>query len=325
MATPLFSEHATHVRPAILVVDDEPAITRSLARSLRDRFTVFTANTAASALEIMAKEEITVILTDQRMPELSGVQLLERARDLRPAALGILISGYTDAAALVDALNLGNVRGFLPKPWDVHQLRRQLDQVLRIYQAGFQEAQQEQSNDDEQVARAQAQVTELRTALEQLNQAHATLLFDRWERALRDARQGPERIPVPERFAAGPHPHEPPLSQAAPETFAGLVAAYADILDLAVAERHQQHSYAIADQVRALGERLGTLWAGPRDLTEIHAAALHCRTTTATAAQMTTYADEGRLVLSELMGDLLIFYRGWLAADMLRQEELESM
>lgn len=316
MVTSFFSEHTTPTRPAILVVDDEPAITRSLARSLRDRFTVFTANNASNALEIIAKEEITVILTDQRMPDLSGVQLLERARDLRPAALGILISGYTDAAALVDALNLGNVRGFLPKPWDVHQLRRQLDQVLRAYQAGFQEAQQH-GKDDSALARAQNQVNELRAALDQLNHAHATLLFERWERALRDARQGPDRLPLPERFNAGPHPQEPPLSQAAPETFAGLVVAYAAILDLAVADAQQP---AVSDQIRALGERLGTLWASPRDLTEIHAVALHSRTTSATAAQVTAYADEGRLVLSELMGDLLIFYRGWLAADIARQE-----
>jgi response regulator RpfG family c-di-GMP phosphodiesterase len=318
MATPHFGARSDQSRPAILVVDDEPAITRTLARSLRDRFQVFTANTADVALDVIAREEIAVILTDQRMPDLSGVQLLERARDLRPTALGILISGYTDASALVDALNLGNVRGFLPKPWDVHQLRRQLDQVLRTYQAGFQEAQAYGDNDDA-LTRARSQVNDLREALDQLNHAHTALLFERWERALRDARQGPERTPLPDGFTAGPPPSEPPLAQAAPETFSGLVAAYAEILDLAVTQRHQRVEIATADQVRSLGERLGTLWAGPRDLTEIHAVALHSRTTDAPAALVKAYADEGRLILAELMGDLLIFYRGWLAADLVRQ------
>lgn len=80
---------------------------------------------------MIAQVEIAVILTDQRMPGLTGVQLLERARQIRPDALGILISGYSDLNVLVEALNLGTVRGYLHKPWDLAELRRRLREAAR--------------------------------------------------------------------------------------------------------------------------------------------------------------------------------------------------
>ncbi|NTU79725.1 MAG: response regulator, partial [Chloroflexales bacterium] len=284
MATPMPGERVDQPRPAILVVDDEPAVTRTIARSLRDRFTVFTANTADVALNLIAREPIALILTDQRMPDMSGVQLLERARDLRPEALGILISGYTDASALVDALNLGNVRGFLPKPWDIHQLRRQIDQALRAYQSGLEDAQASLSTGGT-VTRAQSQLAELRQALDQLNGGHFGALFEQWDRAQRDERYGPSRPHVPSTFFAGPPAGAPPISERALETFVGLVASYAEILDQAVEQRHSRVEMRRSEHSRALGERLGTLWAGPRDIVEIHTAALRGRLADAPAGR----------------------------------------
>ncbi len=312
MTTPSPAEQSEQPRPAILVVDDEPHVTRSLARILRDRFTVFTANTAEAALEIVARERIAVILTDQRMPDISGVQLLERARDLRPDALGILISGYTDVAALVDALNLGNVRGFLPKPWDIHQLRRQIDQTVRDYQAGFLERDLLRKTADA-VTQTQAQVDELRQAVEELAPGQGAPLFAEWERTSAQPRTelaGAFAHP----FYSGPQQANTPLSQHAPEVFAELVTAYTDLVNRTVEKRFYEGPSKVAEEMRTFSERLGTLWAGPRDVVEVHTNALKRCITNASDIRQSVYIEEARLLLPELMGDLILFYRTWLAA-----------
>jgi response regulator RpfG family c-di-GMP phosphodiesterase len=120
---------------AILVVDDEEGITQTLSRGLGDLFTVFTASSGEEALAIVAREPIAVILTDQRMPGLSGVQLLEQAKRIRPTALGMLSSGYFDQQALDAALDLGTVRGYLHKPWRLEEVRRRVAEVVRHYHA----------------------------------------------------------------------------------------------------------------------------------------------------------------------------------------------
>jgi PAS domain S-box-containing protein len=119
----------------LLLVDDDASIIEMLRRALNDEFTIFTANSGTVALEILAHEEIAVILVDQRMPGMTGVQLLEQARHIRPAALGILCSGYFDNTALSEALNLGTVRGFISKPWELGELRRRVNEVVRQYRA----------------------------------------------------------------------------------------------------------------------------------------------------------------------------------------------
>ncbi|HEU5097574.1 MAG TPA: response regulator [Roseiflexaceae bacterium] len=118
---------------AVLVVDDHHDIAQAMSRSLSDIFNVFTANSGAEALEIIEREEIALIVTDQRMPDLTGVEVLERAKRIRPAALGLLCSAYFDREALADALNLGTVRGFIHKPWRLEDLRRRVGEVMQQY------------------------------------------------------------------------------------------------------------------------------------------------------------------------------------------------
>jgi putative nucleotidyltransferase with HDIG domain len=120
---------------AVLVVDDEESIVESLRRALNDSYTIYTATSGEAALEILAREQIAVIVTDQRMPGLTGVQLLERAKQISPATSGLLCSGYFDGVALSDALNLGIVRGFIAKPWKIAELRRRVDEVVQHYRA----------------------------------------------------------------------------------------------------------------------------------------------------------------------------------------------
>jgi PAS domain S-box-containing protein len=122
-----------NAQPKVLVVDDDESITHALARGLGDLFTVFTANSGDAALALLEREEIAVILTDQRMPGMTGVELLQQARQIRPLTLGILSSAYIDQNAQAHALELDTVRAYLPKPWSLIELRRQVREVAQQY------------------------------------------------------------------------------------------------------------------------------------------------------------------------------------------------
>ncbi|KAB8145521.1 response regulator [Chloroflexia bacterium SDU3-3] len=125
----------TEQRLSILIVDDEEHIATTAHRLLNDQFIVFSTTSPDEALDILAREPIAIILSDQRMPQMTGVQLLERARHLRPTTLGILSSAYFDNDALTEAINLGNVRGYIQKPWNAIELRRRVNEVAQIYRA----------------------------------------------------------------------------------------------------------------------------------------------------------------------------------------------
>lgn len=118
-----------------LIIDDEPAITQSLRRSLRENFEVFTANTVTQAMEILLQHEIAVIITDQRMPDMQGIDFLQSVCMVQPNNLSILISGYSDVQALVAALNISTVREFIPKPWDNQVLLEKVDAAAKEYRA----------------------------------------------------------------------------------------------------------------------------------------------------------------------------------------------
>lgn len=101
----------------ILVVDDEPANTRMLERVFRNHFDVITAQSGAEGMELLTVHDIALIVSDQRMPGMSGVEFLKRSAELRPNCVRIILTGYTDSADLVDALNSNVVYKYVTKPW----------------------------------------------------------------------------------------------------------------------------------------------------------------------------------------------------------------
>src|SRR6059058_4375458 len=106
----------------ILVVDDEPEILFSLRALLRRDFEVHTAEGGAQALDVLRQHPVHVIMTDQRMPEMTGTELLTRARGGNPEAIRIIFTGYADLKAVVDAVNRGEIYRYLTKPWDADAL-----------------------------------------------------------------------------------------------------------------------------------------------------------------------------------------------------------
>ncbi len=109
-------------KPLILIVDDEPQILDALEDLLEDDFKVITACKGEEALAYLGKEDISVVLSDQRMPGLSGDELLKEAR-LRSHATRVLVTGYTDISALIKAVNNGQIYAYVSKPWKALEMK----------------------------------------------------------------------------------------------------------------------------------------------------------------------------------------------------------
>jgi DNA-binding NtrC family response regulator len=121
------------IKHPVLLVDDEPEILFSLRGLLRMEFDLYTAESGAEALEILHQHPVHVIMTDQRMPQMTGVELLRRAHGECPEAIRIVFTGYADIKAVIDAINQGQVYRYLTKPWDPDELVMLLHQACDQY------------------------------------------------------------------------------------------------------------------------------------------------------------------------------------------------
>jgi signal transduction histidine kinase len=108
---------------SILVVDDEPDVVRSVKDLLRLDYKVFTATSPEEGMKILEEHPIDVIMTDQRMPEMTGVEFLKRVRGPHPDATRLLFTGYADISAVIAAINQGSVYRYIAKPWDPDELQ----------------------------------------------------------------------------------------------------------------------------------------------------------------------------------------------------------
>jgi two-component system response regulator HupR/HoxA len=106
----------------VLVVDDEPRVLDALEAVLAAEFRVLRAGGGEAALDVLRSQEVAVILTDYRMPGMTGVELLRHSQDLAPDALRIVLTAYTDVESLMDAVNTGHIYHFVSKPWDPNEL-----------------------------------------------------------------------------------------------------------------------------------------------------------------------------------------------------------
>jgi YesN/AraC family two-component response regulator len=122
----------------ILLVDDEPEILYSLKGLLRREFELYTAESGKEALEILKRHAIHVIMTDQRMPEMTGVQLMRRVKNEYPEAIRIVFTGYADIKAVIEAINNGGLYRYITKPWDPDELIEMLHEAAARYDEIFQ-------------------------------------------------------------------------------------------------------------------------------------------------------------------------------------------
>jgi signal transduction histidine kinase len=120
-------------RHTILVVDDEPDVVKSVKDLLRLDYKVLGATRASEAVEILRGEEVHLVMTDQRMPEMTGVQFLSKVRGDYPEAIRLLFTGYADIRAVIDAINQGNVYRYITKPWDPDELQSVIREACERY------------------------------------------------------------------------------------------------------------------------------------------------------------------------------------------------
>ncbi len=148
---------------ALLLVDDEPNIISALKRSLRrDGYSIFTANSAAEGLSLLAEHEIGVIVSDQRMPQMTGVDFLRKVKELYPKTLRLVLSGYTDLESVTSAINEGAIFRFMTKPWDDEQIRNNIRESFE-----HQELEQQNQRLTEELQRANETLSILNQNLEQ--------------------------------------------------------------------------------------------------------------------------------------------------------------
>jgi DNA-binding NtrC family response regulator len=117
----------------IMVVDDEPANTRLLERLFRSDYEVVTAGSGTEALRLLEQHDVALIITDQRMPDMTGIEVLKRTTGLRPHMVRIILTGYTDVETLVEAINSGQVYKYVTKPWNNEELRLTVSRAMEHY------------------------------------------------------------------------------------------------------------------------------------------------------------------------------------------------
>jgi DNA-binding NtrC family response regulator len=122
------------MRYKILVVDDEPENLRVIERIFRKEYEILTANSGDEALHILEQHDVALLITDQRMPAMTGIELLKRTAALRPHMVRILLTGYTDIEALVEAINCGHVYKYVAKPWSGDDLRLTINRAIEHYE-----------------------------------------------------------------------------------------------------------------------------------------------------------------------------------------------
>ena len=119
----------------LLLVDDEENITAALVRLLRrDGYTILRANSGQGGLDLLAQQKVGVIISDQRMPGMTGTEFLIKVKERYPDTVRIVLSGYTELNSVTDAINRGAVYKFLTKPWEDDLLRANVDEAFRRYE-----------------------------------------------------------------------------------------------------------------------------------------------------------------------------------------------
>ena len=118
----------------ILIVDDEMPNLRLLERLFRRDYYCLTASSGAEAIELLKQHDVAVVITDQRMPQMTGMELLKETSEMRPHMVRILLTGYTDVETLVEAINCGLVYMYVNKPWNNDDLKLKVSRAIEHYE-----------------------------------------------------------------------------------------------------------------------------------------------------------------------------------------------
>ena len=116
----------------LLFVDDEERVLNALRSIFRNQYTVFTAGSGPEAMEFLKRFHPHVVISDQRMPEMTGVEFLRDVKEVAPNTVRILLTGYSDLASIVGSINDGEVFRFISKPWDNTEIQKTIGEASAI-------------------------------------------------------------------------------------------------------------------------------------------------------------------------------------------------
>ncbi len=117
----------------VLYIDDEAHNLTSFKATFRRNFNITTTESAEEGHAILTEGKIHVILSDQRMPKITGIEFFESIKDLFPDPIRILMTGYTDITAVIDAINRGQVYKYLTKPWNEDDVKIYIEKAYEVY------------------------------------------------------------------------------------------------------------------------------------------------------------------------------------------------
>jgi putative two-component system response regulator len=117
-----------------MLVDDDPVNLCLLESLFRQDYEVLTATSGEAALRVLAQHDVALFITEQRMPDMTGIELLKRTASMRPHMVRIILTGHTDAEAVVEAINFGEVYRYVTKPWDNEDLQMTVARALQHYE-----------------------------------------------------------------------------------------------------------------------------------------------------------------------------------------------
>jgi DNA-binding NtrC family response regulator len=150
----------TKFKHCLLIVDDEPDVCDSVHDLLRREFRVLKAHSALEGCRIMQEEEVHMVMSDQRMPQITGVELLTRVKNRYPQAVRMLYTGYADLDSIIAAINQGHIYQFIKKPWQPEELLEAVRQAAAEYDR-LSEADAERERLHQEVNDLKARVTSL--------------------------------------------------------------------------------------------------------------------------------------------------------------------
>ncbi len=156
-------------KPCLLVVDDEPEISDSVSYLLHREYEILRASGAAEAVRLLADHDVQIIMTDQRMPEVTGVEMLQHVRARYPEAIRILFTGYADIESVIAAINQGHVYRYLSKPWEPEELQAAVADAAAEYERIVRRSQEVAACRDT-IARLETNLAGLQARLDRLEQ-----------------------------------------------------------------------------------------------------------------------------------------------------------
>lgn len=118
---------------SVLYVDDEENNLRSFKATFRRTYNVHVAISGDEGLKILENEDIQVIITDQRMPEMSGIEFLTKVLEFNKEPMRMLLTGYSDINAVIDSINKGQVYRYLTKPWNEDELKSAIESAYEVF------------------------------------------------------------------------------------------------------------------------------------------------------------------------------------------------